>query len=880
MYSRHFSLAFVLICSLVLFGCKTDKNDEDSSVPPQKESPPAATEKQEPAVSSAKTEPNPPPDETPTPMKVDEPKAEPVVDGFALRAAENPRRGDVLQLTPGLTERDILEKMVQEYKAAESYGDHGEFVIDWEDKSLEPYSWPCTFAFRKPNHVRMEISDGKMVSDGKMFYALIPQFYGQVLNIPAPRVLSVGVLYPDIDLAGAMDLQIPGDLFWVPPQILLLFADDPLKTLVPEGSRISFDKPAWLDDTPCDRIIIENASGPRTFWIDRETFALMQIDLPADRFPPYQGRSVSKVRLELTNATLNPELEGETFRIWHPEDATIAEHFTPWPILLQGTKMDNFDSITIQSFEGANIPLSRYAEKVVVLQFWSATDPNCTEAMQEMYAAYQKMKSDTRLRFIAVCLDLEKDVSMEAAIKTLHDWQTPLPPCRIPDYTIAESLQLFVTPNLVILAPGGIIARYFPPGPNGEQDIIDAIGEVLEGKINDPTLADAMKQRREDYARTVQEFIDSDYYAVPSDGMLPEENVQITPRKLPDNNLTFRERAVIDELKDPGNILVVPQEKQGAEPLFLVPYQRNEIALFNADGEIVSRYKPKSVLSSESITLVRTAVDSQGQRIFVASAPVAGGGNRVHLFDEQFESIDFYPRTQAEAEDWVIIDVRLIDLDGDRDPEIVIAALDLSKALVGSGFVRAIKLDGTLLWENTKIMAPYHLGIAWSDNQPSILAMNATLQKMTLFEFDPRGTIMREISLKDGNPIGWFVVDDLEGKGNSKICASVPHKGERNVVHIAEIDRSGNQDWQYPFPGAAHKVPLEYLIAADVTDRANKDWVFASADGTLHILSAVGKPLDRYSHGKAITGFNAAQIAGRKVLAVADSDSITIYEVE
>ena len=833
---------------------------------------------------SKKAEPNPPDpfgdDETPktTDQQNVKPGQPAALDGFAAWTAEKPQRGDLLELTPGLTARDILDKMVQQYKAAESYGDYGEIIIEFAGKSTEPISWPCTFAYRSPNFVRMEITDGKMISNGKTIYALIPQLYGQVLEIPAPNVLSIGTLYPDMYLAVAMDLGIPGDLFWVPPQILLLFAKDPLKTLVPEGAKISLDKPAWLDETPCDRIIIENDSGTRTFWIDRESFALMQVDLPVDRFPPYEGKAISKVRLALVNATLDPNIELETFRMEYPEDATTVENFTPWPILLHGKKLDGFDSMTVQSFAGASIPLSKYMEKVLVLQFWSALDPHCAEAMQEASAAYQKMKDDNRVQFIGVCFDPEQNVSKEEAEKTLKQWQAPIPPCRLPDFTIAQSLQLDVTPNLVILAPGGVIARYFPPGPVGRQEILDAVGEILEGKIDDPRPVEEIKERREDYAKTIQAFIDPDYYAVSADGTPPEESVQIMPRKLPDK-LTFRERGTIN-LKNPGNILVVPREKSGEEPLFLVPYEQNAIALFDADGKIVKQYKPKSVLSSESISFVRTDVDSKGRRFFVASAPVASGGNRIHIFDEQFESLHFYPQTSAEAEDLVFTDIQLIDLDGDGDPEIVISALDLSKSIIGSGFVRAIKLDGTLLWENTKIMAPYHLGIAWSEKQPSILAMNATLEKMTLFEFDPLGNLKREISLKDGNSIGWFVVADLDGQGNSRICASVPQKEERNTIYIAEIDRSGNQEWRYLFPTAVHKGPLEYMIAADMTGDAAKEWIFASADGMLHILNELGKPLDRYSHGKPITGFGVAPIAGKNVLAVADSESITIYDVK
>ena len=898
---RRLSHLLPLFFVLAFFGCKGDEPTKETSASP-KQGESTSDEKKEPQsppdifaddplfspeLQAPSTNPEPPKTEPPKETKTATEKAilppnQPDAEaGFAARALEKPKTGELLKLTLGLTERDILLKMVKEYKAVESYGDHGEFIIEWTDKNLESVAWPCTFAWSKPNFVRMEVSDGKLVSNGKDFFALMPQLYGQVLKIPAPNQLSIAALYPDMNLSGAMDLQIPGDLFWVPPQILLLFAKDPLKTLVPEGAKLSFDKPAWIDDVPCDRVKVEGPAqmGTRIFWIDRKTFALMRIELPIAQIPSSERQTISSLRLELADASLNPELEGETFTIEYPENATLVENFVPWPLLVQGKKMENYDSISISSFTGTNIPLSRYSENIVVLQFWSATGSGSAEAMREMYAAYEKKKDDSRLRFIGVCLDPEENVSAEKASQTLTDWQARLPSCRLPDFQIAESLRLYVAPNLVILAPGGVIARYFPPGPNSEQEILDAIQEVLDGKIDDPTLADSLKTQREEYARAIQEFIESDYYAV-SSSMTPfEETAEIVPQELP-KNLRFQKLAEMTELKNAGNITVISRESEGKEPLFLVPFEKNSLALFDSSGKIVNRFKPKSILSSETISLVRTALDSQGKRIYVASAPISEGGNRIHIFDDQFEQLGFYPQTQSDADSLVITDIRLADLDADKDPEIVISALELTQSEIGSGFVRVIKLDGTVLWENKKIAFPYHLGIAFSEGMPSVLVMNVASQNMTLFEFDAKGNRMREISLKDGNPIGWFVVEDLDGTGNSKICASVPHKDEKNTVHVAEIDRSGNQDWQYPFLVAAHTVPLEYMIAEDVTGDATKEWIFASADGILHFLDAKGKPIDRYAHGKIITGYNVAQIAGRKILTVSDKDSITIYDVE
>lgn len=135
--------------------------------------------------------------------------------------------------------RQVLEEMVQAYQSARSYGDNGKFIVDRKDGNNS--FWPCEFAWHAPNLVRMVIADGFMITNETHTLSSmpVPQLWGQLLKIPAPEKTSIASLYPDYMLAGMMDLHIPGDIFWVPPQVILLFAEDPLKTLVPEGAKLS-----------------------------------------------------------------------------------------------------------------------------------------------------------------------------------------------------------------------------------------------------------------------------------------------------------------------------------------------------------------------------------------------------------------------------------------------------------------------------------------------------------------------------------------------------------------------------------------------------------------------------------------------------------------
>ncbi len=844
---------------------------------------------------------------SPTETKIDPKSAAKTVEPrlsleerFAKRSAEQPAPGQPLKPFPGITANDILEKMVATYKSANSYGDHGTIIMELEGGEIT--DWPCTFVFQSPNLVRMEVALGQLVCNGADLYAQIVPLYGQVLELPAPRKLSIPELYPDLLLAQAMNLPISPQITWVPPQLLLFFAKDPLKTLLPDKATVVLVEPEWLGENPCDKIEVEGPDGVRTFWIDRQTFALLRWDFPVENLPEQGGKRVVSLRLDMSDALLNPSLESVAFQMGWPEDAVLLKQLTPWPLLLLDKKLANFDSITIKSLANKEIPLSQYAEKTIVLLFWSAKSEYCPPALREMYTVYQSLKDNPNIRMIAVCVDKdpaaptdpeeanaaadeEIAVSNDEVIKTLADLGMPqLPTCRLTSLDLRLSLHLDLFPSLVMLAPGGVLAKYYPPGTVPAEEITAGINEILEQKTDNLTIQRDYQRQQVEYREMVQEFAESDYYALPDEDE-QEPDATILPQHFPEN-LSFQERFAIRDLKGPGNILVVPPSEEGAEPTFLVPYELNSLAHFDAQGNIRSRIVLKSVLSDEPITFVRTAVDSKGNRLFAASAL---NGSRIHLFNESFEVIGFYPKTKAEADKMMITDVRFADLDEDGEPEILVSGIGTESA-AGIGTesaagasacsVRALRLDGTELWKYVDISDPYQIGIAHLQERPSVLAMNPKDETSTLFELDPRGNRMREIELKDGNPIGWFVVADLAGKDNSKICVKIPHRGEKNKIHIAEIDRSGSQLWEYPLEQAQHRVPIESMLATDLLGDATKEWVFASADGVLHILDSYGKALAKYAHGKRLTGYAGTACGNKKLLLVSDPGTITAYEVE
>ncbi len=216
-----------------------------------------------------------------TPVSMPPPTPDPAPVDFVFPQEQNSQK---LEKPVDVTPRQLLEKTVAVYKAAFSYSDHGQ--VSMEAKMLDPEAlpepWPCTVAFQRNGQscprLRLEISDGKLVDDGVDVFAQIRSMPDQVLRFPAPDKISVENIFHDFFLDQSMELGIPEAILRFPPQWVLLFAQDPLKTFLPETSQVELREPQWIGDIPCDLIRVTDTSGSRLLWLSRKNHALVRFD--------------------------------------------------------------------------------------------------------------------------------------------------------------------------------------------------------------------------------------------------------------------------------------------------------------------------------------------------------------------------------------------------------------------------------------------------------------------------------------------------------------------------------------------------------------------------------------------------------------------------
>ena len=76
--------------------------------------------------------------------------------------------------------------------------------------------------------------------------------------------------------------------------------------------------------------------------------------------------------------------------------------------------------------------------------------------------------------------------------------------------------------------------------------------------------------------------------------------------------------------------------------------------------------------------------------------------------------------------------------------------------------------------------------------------------------------------------------------------------------------------------GAQANPALEMVAAGRLTG-ATGQWVLAGADGSIHVLSADGKPLEVFNLGTAISGLAVTTIDGRGALVVGTDKGVDAW---
>lgn len=768
--------------------------------------------------------------------------------------------------------QEILEEMAKAYRSAKTYGDQGRIVMRGTFNG-QPFETRMNYvtAFERPNKLRLIAGDGVMICDGKDLWGFVNFLPGQVLKRPAPESFDLKTLFADTVLANAL-MQGPGQLYsLIPPPLVLLLAEDPLKTLLYRTTGQEVISPGTTGPFTCDRVRLRRGDGDVILWIDRETRALVRVDLPPERVRQslgQQGLQNLAIYADFVNPVLDGAIDPEAFSFVVPAEARLTEELHPHGYDYLGTKPADFQ---FEDVQGQPINLQTLAGKPAVLEFWSKNHPN-SEAVLKAIQAVSEQFGD-RVAFFAVSVDHVVDALDSPAVKNeelqnlLKSWQITLPLVRDPRndaervFGAAFRRNLVTVPCLVILNAQGVIQAYHL---GMTMDLVDRLGGTLEKLLSGVNLVEeeraGFEKMKNELAKLVDEANRYGLFTFPLDEITATGTVEAAPASQP-QHLKLTEVFRCTLLKSPGNLLIAPSP-EGVDRILCVE-EGNTATEIGWDGVVKSRW-PLKPQPPDKIDFLRTALRKNGQRLFVGWS---FGAQQLSVYDENFELLLRYPPDGSLPHEGMA-DVHFADLNGDGEQEAVIGFL----GVVG---VQAISLEGKRLWSNRTAAVAFRIGVLPSKDHPSFVVTNTARGSAVHVAHD--GQRLGEI-IVPGRTIAWLAAADLDGDGTAELCGLDPRDFAQTEAFGFNL--AGEELWSYALPKGMAQYPVEQITVGAILPGQARQWILVGADGSLHILDKAGQLVDRFNVGELVTGVAVARQNNTPVLLVATPKQVIAWKVE
>ncbi len=747
--------------------------------------------------------------------------------------------------------RQVLETMVATYQKATSYTDNGILRLQAQvdnDKIDEPVPFAVTLV--RPDKLFVEAYQALAVCEGKQMRALIKDLRDQVLVKDLASPLTKKGFYSDRVLNMVLSQGVAGD----PPQVMLLLDENPAAALSRQAKEPTLLEPAQIDGRDYDRVRLNRHDGVAVFWIDRQTHVLRRLEYPVDdlRRDLASRGHVDHVVLtaDFVAAQVDVPVDAKKFVFEVPAGTEQVKFFVqPRPAQLLSKKVPDFK---LEGLDKKPISPADLAGKVVVVDFWATWCAPCKMSLPNLQNVYQKYKDNDRVAFLAVSVD-QADVKKEALLDAMKEMAVTLPICRDTTGVLAAVFKTPDIPAMFIIGPDGIVQDYQRGyDENLTTTLPQKLDQVLSGKsIYEKGLREYQEELKK-LEQTPVSLADDPKTADTQVHEIPK--VEIAKRSDP-KTLRLTPLWTCTTLKSPGNILVV--SSPGKPQQILVVDNWKTVAELGPDGRVVATHD-MAIPEKEAVGLLRTGVGADGKRYYAGSA---NGQQQVHVFDEHWKLLFNFPSDALENNHPGIADLQFGDLEND-------GKLKLYLGYWGSVGAQAISLEGKpegkrLLWSNRMMEMVLRLAISGPDakGQRQVLCVNG---RGTLVALDSKGERKSEIAV--GNrPILWVVAADLEG-GPIRYCGLTSADMFPDIAIGFTLE--GKELWRYELPKGVHQQMIEPVVAGRVTPNGPWQWLLPAADGSIHIISADGKLLDRFNYGATLSGLATTQINGRPVLLI------------
>lgn len=873
----------------------------------------------------------------------DKRRAEPTQEGAETlsRKIEQTQDGDrskasAKQARPTLeptnrSPKTLLRETLAAYANAKYYSDSGyvEFVCEeTETRRLRSYRVPCSTTLAKPNYFRVQLGSSLLRSDGKTLRAQILEraYEGQALERPAPLVVaSIREFYPDAQFAEAANLGIPPNLFWTSPQLALLFAKDPKKTLIPDDAELKILEPEYLRFNdgdpnaraiPCDRLQIAAEDGVRVLWIDREKKTLARCELPLEQtVSPSDSVKVVLMRVDFPDQEISDSAPQalERFAL-EDADAELVDRFLPPELVPLNKRFPKEALIPTRADENDFIADEKPRFALLYFRSPDVGDSNNFAACRAFaeaeayYGAYEE-----QLDLLAVDRGVNTDGG-EAIDSNVAEFRAPI--YRLDLEKAAKADPAFAkidAPSFMLVDKNGLVVKYLRDGFS-LTTLRRLIARALEG--GDLTADDFNAYY--DGVRRFSDFAErsdlQDLYRFSADLNVP---IAVPNRQAP-KTFDLIERWRFSNLRSPMNPLPVcaddliengvnenDAEKNDAgelgenknaasalpEELLVVPSDGNALTLLSVDGQLIRKTAPAAA-AGEPIGFVRTARMANGKRFYAASAQ--NQARKIHRFDENFN--DLGSLDVGRAQDQRVGDALFADVNGDGVPELILSLLGGDKSSVShrNGVYAVDMNEQKILWKYESILEPSRLAFCESIQDPGGASgqNDATNCRGEILAMDyvegTTGAPVR-LDLATGERVGVFRSPENESirrfasvrpsTSSAAAIGAIVTSPESTRASFIGLTRGGVKLWENAAPAFPDSA-MERLSTADINGDGQDEWIVASPDGTILFFDASGKKLDQFQYGAEITGARIAKWKNGTFLIVADLNGVSAWQFE
>ncbi len=788
--------------------------------------------------------------------------------GCSKPAADGPHDADQKSAEPGgavrtpSTAREVLEAMIAAYRNADSYADQGTIrvFVDQAGRTIDETD-SFAIALQRPDKLRLELYQARVVLDGGKLHAALDDLPGQVVVRDAPKELSLDALDRSQVLAQALGSGFARHL----ARLVLLLSDDPLAHLLDGAQEPELAEPGEIAGRPCYRVRIRREGQTATLWIDRESLVVRRIILPTEGLIDAAAGEVKAASMvaEFTGAALGPKIPPEAFRFEIPAGARVVGFFQPpHPADLLGKQAPEFRFVDAA---GDTVGNDSLGGKVSVLEFWATESEPCRDSLPKLDAVRRKYAGNPNVVFYAVNIDPPPTTGEQLA-EWLAGLGVQMPIVRDAEHSAAVAFHIPGVPTRFVLDARGVVQHYeLGASPQLAAKLPETIDTLLAGGNTFEAQQQEYEEQLRQFAASLDRAESAEGEAVPAGQPLPE--VDVAPRSQPQ---TFRLAPLWTntELKNPGNVIAL-RRPDGQTGLAVVDAWRR-IAELSPDGKLLAVHEPR-LEPGELFNVLRSATDAEGNSYFAAVA-LMSGQQRFHLLDERFRLLWSFPPDALQRPHSGIADVRLADLSGDGVPRAYVGYW-------GDVGVHEVSLDGQRLWANRKVPNVQTMALTppAANGTRRLLCANVT---GALAVLDSEGELLPPVAVSE-RLIGWVVGADLTGDGQYEYCALAAEKlGENEAIGLALGGRTAGVAWTHRLPDGVNRQPVEPIVPGRLAAEGPGVWLLPGPDGSIHIVGAAGELLDRFNYGAAIQGLATTQIDGKPALVVCTAEGVAAWAVE